>query len=80
MSFNQQPSRIFKQDTPLRSVCCLLPVHYTEKGTLNRQKRQRSHYMALLGIILKIYFLCSSFPSPYYSVFFFYSGYYSEGF
>lgn len=57
-SLYQQVSRIIKQDIPLRSVwCCLLPIQYTEIGTLNRQKRQRSHYMALLGIILTIHFL-----------------------
>lgn len=65
-SLNQQVSRIIKQDTPLRSV--MLPTSTTvhrERNTKQTKKRQRSHYMALLGIILERHFLCSSFPPPY---------------
>lgn len=69
-SLNQQVSRIIKQDTPLRSV--MLPTSTTvhrERNTKQTKKRQRSHYMALLGIILVKTFSLFFLPPSLSSVF-----------
>lgn len=64
-SLNQEVWRIIKQHTPISVGCFLLPIQHTEKGTLNT--RRSRYIVAFLGIIQKIYFLCS-FP-PLSSVF-----------